>query len=63
MRFRSPGRGREDDRGSAIRGHNRLELIWTAIPVVILALIVGLVFYKLPGIKDVPGGDRAGTGR
>ncbi|MEK6274471.1 MAG: cytochrome c oxidase subunit II [Actinomycetota bacterium] len=53
IRFRNAGRAR-DLEGPQIRGHTRLELIWTAIPVLILAVIVGVVFYKLPGIKDLP---------
>jgi cytochrome c oxidase subunit 2 len=53
FRFRGRGRGREVE-GPQIRGNTRLELIWTAIPVVILAGIASFVFYKLPGIKDVP---------
>ena len=53
IRFRNRGRPRELE-GPQIRGHTRLELIWTAIPVLILAVIVSAVFYKLPGIKNVP---------
>jgi cytochrome c oxidase subunit II len=53
VRFRSRGRPREVE-GPQIRGHTRLELIWTAIPVLILAAIASFVFYKLPGIKNVP---------
>ena len=60
IRFRNAA-GR-DLEGSQIRGHTRIELIWTGIPVVILAVIFGVVFYKLPGIKDIAdataGGDR-----
>lgn len=52
IRFRNRGRPR-DLEGPQIRGHTRLELIWTAIPVLVLAVIIGVVFYKLPGIKDV----------
>lgn len=52
IRFRNAGRPR-DLEGPQIRGHTRLELIWTGIPVLILAAIIGVVFYKLPGIKDV----------
>ena len=37
-----------------MHGHTRLELIWTAIPVVILAIIAGFVFYELPGIDSAP---------
>jgi cytochrome c oxidase subunit II len=54
-------RGRElTDEGPQIRGHTRLELIWTAIPVLILVAIMGFVFYKLPGIKDIPDATAAG---
>src|SRR5262245_9618014 len=53
VRYRSRGRSREVD-GFQIHGHTRTELIWTAGPVVVLAIIVSFVFYKLPGIRDVP---------
>jgi cytochrome c oxidase subunit 2 len=59
VRFRNAGRARTAE-GPQIRGHTRLELIWTAIPVVILAGIIAVVFYKLPGIKDVPAAGAAG---
>ena len=60
VRYRRRGRPRHAE-GPQVRGHTRLELIWTAIPVLILAGIGAFVFYKLPGIKDVP---KAGaTGR
>jgi len=52
-KYRSRGRGR-DVEGAQVHGHTRLELIWTAGPVVILAVIAAFVFYKLPGIADVP---------
>jgi cytochrome c oxidase subunit 2 len=52
-RYRSRGRGREVE-GAQLHGHTRLELIWTAGPVLILAVIAGFVFYKLPGIANVP---------
>ena len=61
VRYRNRGRPRTDE-GPQIRGHTRLELIWTAIPVLILAVIISLVFYKLPGIKDVPEATAAGDG-
>jgi cytochrome c oxidase subunit 2 len=53
VRFRSRGRGREIE-GPQIRGNTNLELAWTAGPVLILAAIAAFVFYKLPGIKNVP---------
>ncbi len=59
VRFRSHDR-RRDLEGPQIRGHTRLELIWTVIPVLILAGIITVVFYKLPGIKNVPAAGAAG---
>jgi cytochrome c oxidase subunit 2 len=53
IRYRRRGRPREAE-GPQIHGSTRLELMWTAGPVVILAAIAAFVFYKLPGIKDVP---------
>ena len=53
VRFRRRGRDRAIE-GPQIHGSTRLELIWTVVPVVILAFIAGFVFYKLPGIEDVP---------
>jgi cytochrome c oxidase subunit 2 len=52
-KYRSRGRGREVE-GAQVHGHTRLEMIWTAGPVLILAVIAAFVFYKLPGISDVP---------
>jgi cytochrome c oxidase subunit II len=51
FRFRNRGRPRTVE-GPQIHGATRLELIWTAIPVVILAVIAGFVLYKLPGVND-----------
>jgi cytochrome c oxidase subunit II len=53
VRFRGGNRPREVE-GPQVIGHRNLELIWTAIPIVILAGIAGFVFYKLPGIQDPP---------
>jgi cytochrome c oxidase subunit II len=53
FRYRRRGRPR-DAEGPQIHGATRLELIWTAVPVLILAAIASYVFYKLPGIQDVP---------
>jgi len=60
VKYRNRGRPREEE-GPQIRGHTRLELIWTVIPVLILAGIISVVFYKLPGIKDVPQASAAGA--
>lgn len=59
VQYRNRGRPRTEE-GPQIRGHTRLELIWTAIPVVILIVIMSLVFYKLPEIKDIPDATAAG---
>jgi cytochrome c oxidase subunit II len=59
-KYRSRGRPRTAE-GAQVHGNTRLELIWTVIPVVILAAIGIFVFYELPGITDVPeanAGDR-----
>jgi cytochrome c oxidase subunit II len=52
-RYRSRGRPRTVE-GVQVHGHTRLELLWTAGPVLILAVIAAFVFYKLPGISDTP---------
>ncbi len=51
VRFRSRGRARHVE-GPQIRGNTRLELAWTGLPVVILAVIATFVFIKLPQIDD-----------
>lgn len=53
VRYRRRNRPRTAE-GPQIHGATRLELIWTAIPVLILVAIAGFIFYKLPGIQDVP---------
>ncbi|MFL5960352.1 MAG: cytochrome c oxidase subunit II [Gaiellaceae bacterium] len=52
-KYRSRGRARAIE-GAQVHGHTRLELIWTAIPVLILAVIAGFVFYELPSIDSAP---------
>ena len=52
-KYRSRGRPRTVE-GAQVHGHTRLELIWTAIPVVILAIIAGFVFYQLPNVTSAP---------
>jgi cytochrome c oxidase subunit 2 len=53
IKYRSRGRPRAVE-GAQVHGHTRLELIWTALPVVILAIIAGFVFYELPTIRSAP---------
>jgi cytochrome c oxidase subunit II len=52
-KYRGRGRPRTDD-GSQVHGHTRLEVIWTVVPVIILAVIGIVVFYELPVISDAP---------
>ena len=40
--------------GPQIHGSTRLEIIWTVVPVVILAVIGTFIFIKLPSITDAP---------
>jgi cytochrome c oxidase subunit II len=53
IRYRRRGRPRSAE-GPQIHGATRLELIWTAVPVLILAAIASFILYKLPGIQNVP---------
>jgi cytochrome c oxidase subunit II len=53
VKYRRRNRPRTAE-GPQIHGATRLELIWTALPVLIVAAIAAFVFYKLPGIRDVP---------
>jgi cytochrome c oxidase subunit 2 len=62
IRYRHRGRPVEVE-GPQIRGHHRLEIAWTVLPVLILAVIGGFVFYELPGIDDPPSARAAGNER
>ena len=61
-RYRRQRRERFED-GAQIHGATSIELMWTVAPVVILFLIGGFVFYKLPGIADVPSASASGEER
>ena len=52
-KYRRRGRARTAE-GAQVHGHTRLEVIWTVIPVVILAVIGIVVFYELPSISNAP---------
>jgi len=60
VRYRRRGRP-SDQEGPQIRGNTRLEYAWTLAPVLILAAIAAFVFYKLPGIKNVPAASAQGA--
>jgi cytochrome c oxidase subunit II len=57
VRYRADRRSRELD-GAQVHGNTNLELAWTVAPVLILVAIGSFIFYKLPGIQDVPAADR-----
>jgi len=59
VRYRRGRRARYED-GAPIHGATKLELAWTAGPVLVLFLIAAFVFIELPGITDVPS---AATGK
>ena len=59
VKYRRRNRARFED-GAPIHGATKLELVWTAIPVVILFLIGAFVFIELPGIKDIPSANAGG---
>ena len=59
IRYRRRGRPR-DAEPEQIHGSTRIEVAWTVAPVVLLAVIVAFVFYKLPGIKNTPEASAAG---
>jgi cytochrome c oxidase subunit 2 len=61
VRYRADRRRREEE-GAQIHGNTNLEIAWTVVPVLIVAAIGSYVFYKLPGIADVPSA-RAEGGR
>jgi cytochrome c oxidase subunit 2 len=61
-RYRRLRRARFDE-GAQIHGGTSIELMWTVAPVLILFLIGGFVFYKLPGIADVPSAGAGGEER
>jgi cytochrome c oxidase subunit 2 len=59
IRYRRRDRPRFEA-GAPIHGSSKLEMMWTAFPVVILFAIAVFVFVELPGISNVP---EASTGR
>jgi cytochrome c oxidase subunit II len=52
-KYRGRGRARTVE-GPQVHGHSRLEVIWTVIPVLILAAIGTVVFFELPKIDSAP---------
>ena len=52
-KYRRRGRPRTAE-GSQVHGHTRLEVLWTVVPVIILAIIGIVIFYELPSIANAP---------
>jgi cytochrome c oxidase subunit 2 len=52
VRYRSGGRDRSVE-GPQVRGNRNLEIGWTVGAVLILVVIASVVFYKLPGIRNL----------
>jgi cytochrome c oxidase subunit 2 len=59
IKYRRQKQPRFED-GAPIHGATKLEVLWTAIPVVILFLIGAFVFIELPGIKNIPSASASG---
>lgn len=59
VRYRSRGRARTVE-GAQVHGNTRLEIIWTVIPIIILAVIGLVIFLELPGING-PNANAAGA--
>src|SRR4051812_648555 len=53
VRYRRGKRSRTAE-GPQIHGATRLEILWTVLPVIVLALIGAFVFLKLPSIANAP---------
>ena len=60
VKYRRGKRPREGE-GSQVRGHTRIEVAWTIVPVLLLAVITAFVFVKLPEIEDAPAAGPAGS--
>ena len=58
VKYRRGKRARYAD-GLQLHGSTRLEMIWTVVPVVILAAIATFVFLKLPSIANAPNASAA----
>src|SRR5262249_6180823 len=55
VKYRRGKRARSAD-GLQLHGSTRLEILWTVVPVLILAAIGAVVFIKLPPSADAPAG-------
>ncbi len=58
LRFRH--RGDDDTEGPQIHGNTRLELLWTAVPFLILVAILIVTIVKIPAVQAKPRPGRPG---
>jgi cytochrome c oxidase subunit II len=58
VRYRRGKRPRDAD-GLQLHGSTRLEILWTVVPVLILAAIAAFIFVKLPDIANAPAASAA----
>ncbi len=58
VKYRRGKRARYVD-GLQLHGSTRLEILWTVVPVLILATIAGFIFIKLPDIANAPAANAA----
>ncbi len=58
VKYRRGKRARYAD-GLQLHGSTRLEILWTVVPVLILATIAGFIFIKLPDIANAPSANAA----
>ena len=59
IRYRRRQRDRSED-GAQVHGNTNIEIAWSVAPVLILVAIGAFIFYKLPGIQDVPSASAQG---
>ncbi len=59
FRYRRGRRERAED-GAQVHGNTNHELAWTVAPVFVLVAIGTIIFWKLPGIQDVPSANAQG---
>jgi cytochrome c oxidase subunit 2 len=60
VRYRRGRRSRETE-GAQVYGHTRTEIVWTVIPVLIVAAIIAFVFVKLPDVQNAPAASAANS--
>jgi cytochrome c oxidase subunit II len=60
VRYRRGRRSRTTE-GAQVHGNTRIEIAWTVVPVLIVAVIIAFVFVKLPTVSDTPSASAANS--